>query len=41
MGLVKDLHGNMKAHTGGDWASFVLAIDRNGGAKVNFQYFDS
>lgn len=35
---VYQLHELMKAHTGGDWKSFVLAVDQNGKAKTNFTY---
>ncbi len=35
---VYQLHELMKAHTGGDWKSFVLAVDRNGKATTNFTY---
>ena len=36
--LVHQLHELMKVHTGGDWKSFVLAIDPSGKAKTNFTY---
>lgn len=35
---VHQLHELMKAHTGGDWKSFVLAVDPSGKAKTNFTY---
>ena len=37
-GLVHQLHDLMKSHTGGDWKSFVLAVDPSGKAKTNFIY---
>lgn len=36
--LVHQLHELMKFHTGGDWKSFVLAVDPSGKAKTNFTY---
>ena len=33
---VHQLHELMKSHTGGDWKSFVLAVDPSGKAKTNF-----
>ena len=36
--LVHQLHELMKSHTGGDWKSFVLAVDPSGNAKTNFAY---
>jgi hypothetical protein len=35
---VHQLHELMKSHTGGDWKSFVLAVDPSGKAKTNFTY---
>lgn len=32
------LHELMKGNTGGDWKSFVAAIDPSGKAKTNFTY---
>lgn len=37
-GLVHQLHELMKAHTGGDWKSFVLTVDTSGKAKTKFTY---
>jgi hypothetical protein len=37
-GLVHRLHELMKSNTGGDWKSFVLAVDPSGKAKTNFTY---
>lgn len=36
--LVHQLHGLMKAHTGGDWTRCVLSVGRDGKAKTNFTY---
>lgn len=36
--LVHQLHELMKAHTGGDWNQFVLAVDTNGKATSKFRY---
>ena len=35
---VHQLHELMKAHTGGDWKSFVLAVDSTGKANTKFTY---
>ena len=35
---VHQLDELMKSHTGGDWKSFVLAVDPSGKAKTNFTY---
>lgn len=37
-GLVHQLHELMRSHTGGDWKSFVLAVDTSGKAKTKFTY---
>ncbi|MHA6138967.1 hypothetical protein ACX3YC_16325 [Pseudomonas mohnii] len=37
-GFVHKLHELMKAHTGGDWKKFVLAIDSSGKANTKFTY---
>jgi hypothetical protein len=36
--LVFSLHKEMKAHTGGEWTAFTLAIGEDGKAKTNFEY---
>ncbi len=38
MGLVKELHALMKAHTGGDWNAFTLTIDNDGQVTTRFEY---
>ncbi|MGE6786273.1 hypothetical protein ACQKGL_27495 [Ensifer adhaerens] len=38
MGLVKQLHTKMKAHTGGDWQAFTLTINRDGSVTTKFEY---
>ena len=40
MGLVKELHEKMKAHTGGDWDSFTLTIEEDGRVTTKFDYPD-
>lgn len=40
MGLVKELHGLMKAHTGGDWDAFTLFINEDGTVTTKFEYQD-
>ena len=36
--LLEELHALMKAHTGGEWASFTLTLDAQGQAHVKFHY---
>jgi hypothetical protein len=36
--LVHQLHELMKAHTGGDWKSFVLTVDTTRKAHTKFAY---
>lgn len=36
--FVHQLHELMKAHTGGDWKSFVLTVDTTGRAHTKFAY---
>lgn len=36
--LIHQLHELMKAHTGGDWKSFVLTVDAAGRAHTKFTY---
>lgn len=38
MDWVFDLHKEMKAHTGGEWTAFTLAIGEDGKAKTKFEY---
>ena len=40
MGLVKELHAKMKAHTGGDWDAFTLTIEEDGRVTTKFDYPD-
>lgn len=40
MGLVKELHAKMKAHTGGDWDAFTLFINEDGSVTTKFEYPD-
>jgi hypothetical protein len=41
MGLVKELHAKMKAHTGGDWDAFTLTIGEDGRVTTKFEYPNS
>jgi len=41
MGLVKELHAKMKAHTGGDWDAFTLTIEEDGRVTTKFEYPNS
>ena len=36
--LAVNLRRSMKAHTGGEWSSFILTLDANGQAKSKFHY---
>lgn len=38
MGLVKDLHAKMNAHTGGNWGAFTLFINEDGTVTTKFEY---
>ena len=38
MQLVKQLHMQMKAHTGGDWQAFTLLINKDGSVTTKFEY---
>lgn len=38
MSLVKNLHASMKAHTSGDWRTFVLSIKWDGDVSAKFEY---
>lgn len=40
LGLVKELHAKMKAHTGGDWDAFTLFINEDGSVTAKFEYQD-
>jgi Protein of unknown function, DUF600 len=36
--LLEELHAAMKAHTGGEWKSFTLTLDKGGKAHTKFYY---
>lgn len=36
--LAKELREAMKAHTGGEWISFTLTLDKEGKAHTKFHY---
>lgn len=36
--LILKLHTLMKEHTGGDWKTFTLTLDKNGKATTKFDY---
>ncbi len=36
--VIPELHAEMKAHTGGDWETFTLAIERDGMVRTKFDY---
>lgn len=38
MGLIKELHAKMRAHTGGDWEAFTLFINEDGTVTTKFEY---
>ena len=38
MGLSFELHKEMKNHTGGDLKKYTLRIDKEGKARINFEY---
>ena len=38
MKIVPRLHEIMKGHTGGDWGSFTLTLDKSGQATTSFDY---
>ena len=36
--LAEELRAVMKSHTGGEWTSFTLTLDKNGKAHTKFEY---
>ena len=36
--LIPKLHSMMKSHTGGEWTSFTLTLNKDGKAHTKFHY---
>lgn len=36
--VIPQLHAKMKAHTGGNWKTFTLTINKDGSVKTTFEY---